>query len=348
MKVFTDLHHGDLYYSLHLLFEQRLGWELYRPIGLDWFHGGFWKIAEPYNNAMDTVGQYLAINQCGWDSEKNLNGNNYVEDGVYYVHEPVHNYYQKAITLEKFRSMNFDIILPTIKAHDYSFERLRDMYQSQAKLVSQMGNTGQGTHLKNAMHTTPYKPEAGQNTVYYHQEIDPNLYSYIQPNSATKNIFSVTNCYPYSDIYLKYKQLIPEVNWKFHGGGCPDGGLFGAKGVGEKMREANIGWHLKPQGGLGHSAMSWMASGRPVITNMSQHRNWDKPWGGDATKLFEPGVTCYDIEGSSEQDNVAAIRHILEPEENLRMAENAYKRFHELISYDEEEKKIREFLGRLL
>ena len=104
-QIFTDLHHGDLFYSLHRLFVERLGWELYRPIGLDWFNAGYWKIAEPYGNAQDTINQYLEINHAGYHQYKNLNGEHYVEDDIYHVYDPGHDYYQKAITLEKFKSM---------------------------------------------------------------------------------------------------------------------------------------------------------------------------------------------------------------------------------------------------
>jgi hypothetical protein len=107
MKIFTDLHHNDLYYALISLFEKRLGYEVYRPIGLDWFHNGYWKIAAPYNHAMDTVRQYLDIDQTDWVNApwheyKQANSNYFINDEVYHVHEPIHDYHQKAITFDQF------------------------------------------------------------------------------------------------------------------------------------------------------------------------------------------------------------------------------------------------------
>jgi len=244
------------------LFEERLGWELYRPIGFDWFHEGYWKIAEPYGNAMDTVGQYLDITNAEWDQYNNLNGNHYLENDVYYISEPVHNYHQRAITLEKFKSMKFDIVMPTIKPHDIPFSILQEKFQPQAKVVAQMGNVRQKTHLNNVLHSVPYAPTSGQNAIYYHQEIDPKIYRYKQPNAETKNIFSMVNCLPYASIYNQYKGALTDAEMKAHGAGCPDGALFGCKGVAEKMMESNIGWHLKPADGFGHTAMGWFASGR--------------------------------------------------------------------------------------
>lgn len=343
MNIFTDLHHGDLYYSLHRLFVERLGFDLYRPIGLDWFNFGYWKIAEPYGNAMDTVNQYLEIREAAWDQHKCLNGNHYIEDGTYYIYDPVHDYYQKAITLEKFRSMKFDIIMSTYQPHDGPFLSLRDTYQSQAKLIAHLGNTGQTTILPNAIHSVPYYSSSNKNLVHCYQELDPKIYSYIEPPKDTKKITSVVNCFPYPNLWYKYKSSLQEVDMKNYGGGCPDGSLFGCKGVAEEMRRTNIAWHLKPQGGLGHSAMGWFASGRPIVTNMSQHRSW----GGKAVELFIPGETCVDIESGSFQDNLKLLYRILEPEENLKWSERVRKKFEQVFNYNQDEENIRIFLGRL-
>lgn len=343
LKVFSDLHHGDLYYSLHSLFEKRLGFELYRPIGLDWFHAGHWKIAAPYGNAIDTANQYLDINNFGFDINLNLNGSHYVKDGIYHIHEPTHDYYQKAITLEQFKNMKFDIMMPTYSPHDYEYEKLRNLYQPNAKMVCHLGNTKQRTHLPNVLTSVPYNKASKQNVVYCHQELDPKLYSYEEPKN--KNIINaVVSCFPYPEVWNKYKNLLSDISMKYYGSGSPEGPVHGAKGVAEKMIESNIGWHLKPHGGLGHTAMGWMYCGRPIITNMSQHRSW----GGDAVRLFEPGVTCHDIEAHSPEENCAMIRKMLEPEENIRWCERARARFIDIINYDREEQDVRKFLEVIL
>lgn len=344
MKVFADLHHSDLYYSLILLFEERLGWELYRPIGLDWFYNGFWKIAEPYGNAMDTVNQYLEINERGWNQYENLNGEHYFKDDIYHVYDPGHGYYQKAITLEKFQSMKFDLIMPTYQPHDRPYEMLRNLYQPHAPVVAQMGNLNQRTHLPYAIHTTPYHPRGGQQTVCYHQEIDPKLYKYVPPNPDTKAVFSMVNCLPYANIYQQYKAALPDIDMRAYGASCPDGSLFGCAGVSESMREANMGWHCKPGDGFGHTAMGWFASGRPVVTKMSDVVSY----GADAPRLFEPGVTCIDLEANTVQENCRLIREWLEPENNLRRSEIACQRFREVVNYDEEAKQLKSFFERLV
>jgi len=344
MKIFTDYHHGDLYFSLHLLFEQRMGWEVYRPIGLDWFHQGYWRIAEPYGNAADTINQYLAINKDGYIPYKNLNGEHYVEDEVYHIYDPGHNYYQKAITFEKFKSMKFDLIMPTYEPHELPFTQLRTLYQKRAKMLAQVGNAGQRSRLPSIIYSSPYTAVAGQRVLAYHQEIDPALFFYTPPNPNTRKLYSVVNCLPYPDIYNEYKSQLTDVEMKAYGASCPDGVLSGADGVSKAMREANISWHLKPFGGLGHSSMGWFASGRPVITNMSQHRLT----GGDALALFEPGVTCLDIEAGTREFNCKAIRKMLEPEENLKWSERALHRFRDIINYEREAEQMKTFLREVV
>lgn len=342
MKVFTDLHHGDLYYSLHRLFVERLGFELYRPIGFEWFDEGYWKIAEPYGNARDTINQYLYINNDGYVPYVNLNGTNYFEDGVYYVWEPGHKYYQRAITLDQFKAMQFDIIIPSIASHEDPFEKLRKQYQPDAKLVVHMGNGGQRTAARNVMYSIPYDPMPHQNAVFMHQELDPTIYQFTEPNPDTKNIWSMVNCLPFRSTYEQYKALMPDCDFKAYGAGSPEGPLNGSKGVGAKMVEANIGWQLKKLGGLGHTAMGWFMSGRPVITKMSENRRS----GGEALLLFEPGVTCLDIEAHTPEENVRLIREMLE--HNKEWGLRAKQRFDEIINYEEEEKNFRNFLGKLI
>lgn len=344
INVFTDLHHWDLYFALHLLFEKRLQFNLYRPIGMEWFHEGFWKIAEPYNNAIDTVIQYLDINNTGFDTERNLNGSNYADNDIYYVYDPFHKYYQKAITLDKFKSMKFDIILPSYPTHDFPYEELTKKYQPKASTIFHCGNGGSKTDLKYVISSAPYDKKDHQDVVFAHQELDENIYRCLPVNTDTKNIYSIVNCHPCADVYNQYRSLLSEANFKAYGAGCPDGALKGVKEVCEKMAEANIGWQIKPFGGMGHTALGWFACGRPTVTDMSMNLENDK----DAPLFFEDGVTCLDINAHTPEENCKIIRRMLEPEENIRMAENAYQRYKDICNYDKEEQDVRNLLERAL
>src|SRR3990167_11563745 len=114
MKVFADEHHQDLAYSLHLLFEHRLGYELYKPIGLEWFEQGYWDIAKPYGNNPGTINQYL---------EKRTQ--QFYPDGCPH----------RLMTLEEFQETDIDIVLASIPDHFETYTRLIKDHKPNAKLV---------------------------------------------------------------------------------------------------------------------------------------------------------------------------------------------------------------------
>ncbi len=222
MKVFCDMHHGALFYSLHLLFEKRLGWELYYPIGEDWFTQGYWKIAEPYANDAGTIRQFLSPEAIGFDQYKSINGDNYYKDGVYYCYDPVQDYQRKAITLERFKEMDIDIVISSYQPHDESFARLIREYKPKAKHIAQMGNAYQTTEVRNVMCSTmPYAVPADKNVVFYHQEFDLNVFCYKPPERVTK-ITSFVNILPRKEIYELYKTRLTEFDFKAYGESCPD------------------------------------------------------------------------------------------------------------------------------
>jgi hypothetical protein len=66
-----------------------------------------------------------------------------------------------------------------------------------------------------------------------------------------------------------------------------------------------------------------------------------------AEKLFEDGKTCLEIDNLGPQQIADKILLYADPEEHNTMCENAYLRFKEVVNFDEEEQKIREFLSRL-
>ena len=43
MRVLIDYHHADLAESLHLLFADRFGWEVYVPVGQGWWDREVWQ-----------------------------------------------------------------------------------------------------------------------------------------------------------------------------------------------------------------------------------------------------------------------------------------------------------------
>jgi len=347
LKVFCDRHHGDLTYSLKLLFENRLGHEIYFPIGLDWFTSGFWRIAEPYGNAQDTINQYLSTTDTVFDQYKSINGNYKLEDDIYHVFDPSHNDWIKCITFEKFKQMQFDIVISSVPAHDETYSQLIREFMPKAKHIVQMGNIGQTTPYKNVMHTIPFSSSPNQNTVYYHQEIDPIFFSYPPTYPQKKRIYSFVNLLPYPEIWDEYFLNLPEFEMKAFGAGCPDGSVSGAHGIAPLMQEATFGWYVKPFGGFGHNFMNWCSSGRPLILKGSLNEDYALA-DPSILALYEDGVTCIDLDKRNIEDNIKMIREFTEPEKNMAMGKELQKRFKEVVNYDEDEIKIRNFLNNLL
>lgn len=343
MVVFSDLHHGDLYYSLQLLFEKRLGWTLLRPIGTDWFTQGYWKLAEVYGNHPDTIRQFLGLDVHKWEAYKFLNGDYKLEDGVYHIYDPIHDIHQKAITFEQFKQMDIDLVISSYQPHDLVYADLISKYKPKAKHIAQMGNIYQTTQVKNVMCSTmPYPVESDKNVVFYHQEFDLETFKYTPP-TGNKKITSFVHCLPRKEQYELFKLGLPEYKFKSHGAGCPDNPITGAKNVAQIMSESMFGYHVKPGGdGFGHTLHSFYACGRPVLIGGNDYR--DKLAGN----LLQDGVTCIDLDKHSFNENINLIRYHSEPERHKLMCENAYKRFKEVVDYDQEEAEIRKFLEKII
>lgn len=341
MKILTDLHHSDLYFSNHLLLEKRLGFELFRPIGKEWAEEGLWKIHTFCEIGVDptVIDQYL-IRGSGENYERE--GANY-SDGVWFQKRACHNYTQKAVTLQKFKDMRFDIIMPSHNSHYDSWKSLRDRFQPHAKIVNHVGNVNISTDLDYVIRSVPFHGKS-KKCVLAHQELDSSIYECTDIVAETRNITSVTNGYTFPRIYEDYKMKLPNYNFKYFGAGSPDGPLHGTKSVAEQMKKANLGWSTKDFGGLGHSNMGWMYSGRPVITNMSQHIFT----GECAIKLFEPGVTCIDVDSGSVEEVSKEIVKWMDPETGQKHGDMAKKRFHEIVNYESEAENVKQFLAEIL
>jgi len=146
MKVFADFHHIGLYHSLQMLFEGRLGWQVYRPIGTDWYSNGYWKVYPHIN----VVNQYLGFNNSvpldvRGDPVDKLHGidtwlNRYYceqSPGVYSVEDTIHldRIDHRAMTLDVFKDTDFDIILASIPEHIEPFKKLISVFSSKTILI---------------------------------------------------------------------------------------------------------------------------------------------------------------------------------------------------------------------
>lgn len=333
MNVFSDYHHSALYHSLELLFEKRLNWNLYRPIGKEWAEQDFWR----YSTQQDTINQYLEIPS---DAKE--------KDGVYFVFNQRYKNYHKCLTLDKFFSMPIDIVIASVFPHELTFKRLCDLHPSKPKLIRQIGNFNEPVNLdicKNIMDSADFRTFSSyHNVIYYHQEFDLDIFHYEAPKE-TKKIRSLINCLPHNDYYYlweEFKNELKEFEWRMHG-------ILGEmieddeEKIAETMRDSTFIWQVKGGNseGYGFVIHQAFALGRPIIVKSSLYK------GKPAEKLIEDLKTCIDLDLHSKQEAANLIREYSKPEKHKQLCENAYKRFKEVVDFDKEFETIKKFLENL-
>ncbi len=342
MRVLVDYHHHDLWESLELLFA-RLGWELYRPMGMDWFDEGYWNFERAWHG--DAIAkQYLEP----WG-----------DDTPGFRFDPSHKRMQRLLTLERAREIKPDIVIASV-AHNH---------EGLARFASEIGATF-GIHLGNVRFseldmaedrwdlasfgivTTNLPKPIDVPHVVVHQEFA--LGPYVPPPLGDKRVVSsFVQCFPENTRgYAQFREvalLADDISWRIHGsyGSMPEdefacGNIPVCDDVTKAMQAADIGWHTKQwSDGFGHIIHRWFEIGRPVVGFEWYYRDQM------AGVLWEEGVTSFDITDMPADDVRALIRG-LDDDTIARMSEASYKRFREVVDFDEEEQKVRAMFAQVL
>lgn len=345
-RVLADFHHAGLLHSLIMLFEGRLDYKLYRPIGTEWHEQGYWAV---YDHPA-TVQQYLTTAQ-GYkpaDGSKPLNKVLRAEKETYYCQDIDSGYYNKAITLKRFSEIKFDLVIASLPQHIEPFKKLIANHQPWAKLIFQVGNQWDGIHADNIMASARLArvPE-GINAVEYHQEFDISLFNPVDRAFENRSIVSLMNSpdgFPDYGLLLEIERRLKDRRWKvnIHGGQGRDGAVHGAKNVASVLRFSKFLWHVKAGGdGYGHILFNSAACGVPAIVKKSYYA------GKLGEKLLIDGVTCIDIDGLAPAEIVEHILHFSQPENYSKMSQAIYDNFRDCVDFDKDEENIRQFLARL-
>lgn len=351
MRIFCDMHHAGLYRSLQLLFETRLGYELYRPIGESWFTQGYWKIAEIYGNAPETIGQYLAIRDA-IPTKMGMRNTILEERPDYYViKDEQGSLDEKAITYEQFMANPPDVVIASYYGNIECYKKLADSVG--AKFVAHYGNAWPTqwdiySNLLASVSSTSIKVPDGKKAIFYHQEFDQQTYRYEDPKPSNL-LRSFVHCLPEHDIYKQdwidfqeLEKLLPEFKLESYGISCREGTVIKQEDLADKMRESKFGIHFKWGGdGFGHSIHSWFSVGRPVIYKGSQYL------GKLAGELLEDGKTGFDVEKWGMEGVVGKIRSMT-IQEHLEMCRNVRKKFEEKVNFEKEAIEIKSFMENLL
>lgn len=346
--VFADFHHTDLFHSLWLLFEKRLGWKLYTCIGDEWYKNGYWK----YSDSMDTMKQYLSPKEVIQDKYRDKNCSHFFP-GSFSDHYFTEDVYYRGITFQEFLDLDVDIIIPSVYNNEIPFYNLQQKYKPDAKLIRHTGNPAEPTNVNiyknqlcSSLMTYRTLPDT-INRILYHQEFDTNLFNHKIGSSENNKIRSFINNMRLDNMLYKlwyeYKTRLPEFQFMMHGTFGENNVLYYRADIPIAMHDSMFIWHVKPTGdGFGYSLHYAYACGRPVITRIQDYKDH---LGG---LLMEDGVTCIDIGNCSIEDGIAKIRYHSKHENYEKISRNAYERFKQVVDYDKEFIEIKKFLERLV
>lgn len=355
MRVLTDFHHHALAESLLLLFEDRFGWEVYFPAGMEWFEQDHWQFERSWHG--DKVArQYLeGIWSDATPGPLRLRTDTRHPGRIH-----------KGITLAAARDEPWDIVLSSLPHNDEGMHRFAR--EAGAVFGVQVGNNVQQSRWDLAAFVLSsstlegHGPEwigqrfvhRGLPTVMYHQEFDLGTFRHEWPPANRREVASWVNCFAETEPYQQFRYLArahgDEFDWRAYGayGSAPvdelaAGDISLVPEVAERMRAARVIWHAKAwSDGFGHVIHNAFAIGRPVV-------GWQRYYADKiAGPLWVEGVTSFDMERS--EGAILDILRRLRDDDDLhrQMSQNAAERFREIVSFDEEAAAIHRLLEDVL
>lgn len=347
MQVLCDFHHAGLLNSFILLFEKRLGYKVYRPIGEDWFNEGYWKV---YNHPA-TVAQFLGIGSATPDGTPPLNEVEGFNNGVYNCHDISSNRTNRAITLDQFRKMNFGIVIASLPQHIEPFKKLCKEHWSRPKFIFQIGNQwlNEASNCENIMASSRLELP-NSNSVVYHQEFDLNVFSKTSSEVVEPVVSSFMNCFNIDqmfkedwDLFQMIERLMPDYRFRCYGGQGRDGCCNGDEELARTIKSSKFVWHTKRGGdGYGHIIHNAAACGIPMIVKKEYYL------GKLGEDLMIDGETCICIDNLNPQQIIEKIRHYSQYPIWKIMSNNVYLNFKKKVDFDKEEKEMRHFLSKLV
>lgn len=340
MRVLIDYHHADLFESHLLTMHDRFGWDVYRPIGMEWFDQWYWNFEREWHG--DAVAhQYLDI----WSTDTQL------EDRFERYDTTHPGRVLQMVTLDQFMQSDWDLIISSVPSNARGFEKLARL--KGAAWVIHVGNQWgdeQWERMPNAaiLTTTSTIPPSIPHVVV-HQEFSLADFRYEEP-SGFGPVRSFVNCFPETPEYPNFQRtaaLDPDLGWEVYGAlgtGVEDqwwkGELNSTPAVAEAMRGSGVIWHAKHwSDGFGHVIHDAFAVGRPVFGYQRYYA--DKLAG----PLWIEGKTSFDVERHGPMGSIGLIRELQQDRDRyLRMCEDAAARFREVVSFDEDADKLKALL----
>jgi hypothetical protein len=306
MSVLIDRHHSDLFRSMQALFEDRLGLEVYTPIGREWWDAGYWRFGEGYGDDR-LVRQFLEGST----------------DDQHHPDRPI-----RGVDLATARTMTWSHVVATVEDNQAGFRRFADEHG--AKYVVQVGNTRQ--FIDHSL--DPIILDLAQ-------EFDhTGTFRFREPVRQDR-VTSFVNLLPLiPEAWAGFEGLRARLPYDFRsfGHACPDGFRDPVSAVADEMAEAGWAYHDKVTGdGFGHVIHDWAAVGRPLIGHASYYE------GQRAEVFWIDGVTCIDLDRHS-LDEAAAIIQNTTPAQHREMCLAIRRVLDEVYDPDADEETARRLL----
>ena len=269
MNILTDMHHADLLYALQLQFEDRLGYDLFIPMGHEWWDEWYWRFGAVHGDDRLAV-QFLA--ERGKE----------VEPGLWLMfddHHPERPIY--GVSLERAKGMTWDAVMATVDDNQRGFHKFAT--EKSARYLYHIGNTRQ--YIDESL--APIILD-GPQLFDFHR-----TFRYRSPVRMDR-ITSFVNLLPrIPESWAPLERLKELLGWEVRSFGhdCPDGLLKPVAAIAEEMSRAGWAYHDKPTGdGFGHILANWAAVGRPLIGHASFYQG---QWGAP---LWVDQETCIDLD----------------------------------------------------
>ena len=329
MRVFADYHHGDLYEALCILFEDRFGGAVYRPVGLEWYTEKKWTI----HPAQATAEQFL-----------HLGGATLHDGGGEYSIPMPGRRDHRGVTRAQFAASDWDIVVSSVPRHDAIYAQLAR--NTGAKHVVHVGNIGQQVPWE----LNPYALVSNSTPIQgrgcrYHMEFELPKFSYTSPTNL-RRVSSFVHCmvhYPVGQAaWHELRALLPEFEFLQYGAACEQDVHAS---VAQGMRDAGWAFHSKDVGdGYGFTIHQWAATGRPMVGHSSPYR---RPTNRMAEPFWEGGAQYpIDLDRVSLAEAARRMRHLAAHPEEFEREERAARARFERIDFDTEAAAIAVLLDR--
>lgn len=326
MRVLADRHHAGLFHSLQLLGD-RLGWDVYTPVGREWWDEGYWRFGQGYGDDR-LVRQYLDTDGGAWSGWTKVSGDIYWTKDRDYPDRWIHGY-----PLHVARQVPWDLVIATVPDNQAGFARFAR--EAGARFVYQVGNTRQEIDwgLDPLVIASSEVPLV--RGVRYLQEMHP-AYAF-RPPTTHRIVTSLVQYMPRTECWwalVETAERLREYEWRIHGAGCPDGLIGPTTAVADVMAASGFGWHDKVTGdGFGHVLWGWAAIGRPIIGHARHYK-------GQLGEVLWTPDTSIDLDT---QDAVAILR-AMTPERHAEMCSAMRNVFAAHYDPERDAQAIREFL----